>query len=107
MQEAARHDADGKITKRHLFALARLPASQQRELFRQIQDEDLTAIDTEKRAVRKQRTAVSGRKAGVPNKRWCFKTHHATVLVTFCKQDTSNQDVLRALREAIEQVTAP
>jgi len=106
VQTAARHDAKGRITKRHLFALARLTASQQRELLRQIQDHNLTAIDTEKRTVRTQRTADGGRKAGVSNKRWRFKTNNATVVVTFRKRDSSNQDVLAALREAIEQVPA-
>jgi len=105
VQKAARHDANEKITKRHLFALARLPASRQRELLEQIQDDNLTARNTERRAVKMQQMAKGGRKAGEPYKRWRFQTNEATVVVTFRKRNVSNQDVLEALREAIEKAT--
>ena len=105
VQKAARHDANNKITKRHLFALARLPASRQRELLGQIQDDNLTARNTERRAVQIQQLAKGGRKAGEPYKLWRFQTNEATVVVTFRKRNVSNQDVLEALREAIEKAT--
>ncbi len=107
VQEAARTNRDGSLTKRHLFAIAQVPSSKQPGLLKTIQEERLTATQTE-RIVREQKAKATGRKTrGAPVARQIrYVTSLATVTLAFRRQEVGPPDILSVLDEVRSQVEA-
>lgn len=99
VQKIARDDASGRITKRHLFAVARLDADGQKKLVNRIVKQDLTAMDIERYVQRLEQPKGKGKVIGAPVTRRKYVTKHATVLLTFRKKEVNDDDVLLALQE--------
>src|SRR5207244_3698333 len=92
-QKQAREDKTGTYTRRHLIAIAQLPAEDQQEIMIAVKQNNLTAIDTEKLV---QDSAMGNRKPKRPGapigKRLRFTTSKATVTIAFRKKDASADD---------------
>jgi ParB family chromosome partitioning protein len=99
VQKVAREDRTGRITKRHLYAVRRLPAEEQASMIRRAQEEAITASDMELLAA-KRTEVLTGRKppAATVNQH-CFQTGFATVTIKFRKDDVTTKDILAALDE--------
>ena len=104
VQKLARNDQAGRITKRHLFAVARLHPQMQHQVLARVERDELTAIDTERIVSRIQQKSDRGRKAGAPVSRRRYSTKYGTVAFTFRKEHATDQDVLFALREVKQQI---
>jgi ParB/RepB/Spo0J family partition protein len=107
VEKLAREDDTGFVTKRHLYAVRTLPPEKQQALIRKVQDEGITADETERRVAKH-----AGRPRGVKKRRTpasChrIKTSRASITITFRKRDVTTKDVLGALDEARKQVTRP
>ena len=103
VQQLARSDASGAVSRRHLYALRDFPVARQLKLIAGIQDGRYTAESLEMLAANeKQKRSDVGR---VNNwMRRTFKTRHATVSIQFRKSDPSDHDILAALSEVKRQV---
>ena len=106
VQKITREDSSGRITKRHLFAIARLDVDNQKKLVSRIQKQDLTAVDVERCVQRLEQPKGQGKTAGAPVTRRKYSTKHASVLLTFRKKDVGDDDVLLALDELKSQIKA-
>ena len=104
VQKIARDDNTGRITKRHLFAIARLDTDKQSQIIRRVQQNDLTALDVERYVARCHSPQTDTMKKGAPVARRRFATSHANVVLTFRKSEVTDQDVLFALSEVTNQV---
>ena len=105
VQKAAREDATDTITKRHLYAVARLPSQTQRNLIARVQDERLTTIELE-HLVRQETGADKHAQRKHPvGRQFRFATSAATVMVTFQKRDVTNAEIAEALEEARKRLT--
>ena len=103
VQKAAREDGTGTLTRRHLYATAKLAeAHDQRELIDTIREEQLTAEETEKIVAEKKGRRPKKKGAPVTQKR--FATSKATVAVTFRKKHVSDADVIAALKEVMSEL---
>jgi len=100
VQKLARDDATGRITKRHLYAVARLQKSTQTEVIQQSLGDGLTAAEVEKLVDSKRKEASMSKKIGAPVKNVRFKTLAATVTVTFRRNTWTDADIAAALDEA-------
>lgn len=104
VQKIAREDSSGKITKRHLYSLSRIPIPQQTVILNRIQRDDLTAIDTEKLVARLMEKRDHPRKGGASVTRRAFTTKAATVVFTYRKNNVSDTDLLMTLRDVKTQI---
>lgn len=105
VQQEARADATGLLTKRHLFAVAQLPEAAQPDVLRAVQDQKLTALETER--IVKEKTAIArGRKTrGAPLvQRLRYRTTKAVVTLDFRKRTIEQGDILATLDEVRHQV---
>jgi ParB family transcriptional regulator, chromosome partitioning protein len=100
VQKMARDDLTGGISKRHLYAITRLPVDDQRELIRKVQREGLTTTELDRLAARKTRARKHANRNGAFGRTFRFVTSAATVIVTFQKRDVTNADIAEALDEA-------
>ena len=100
VQKLARDDATGRITKRHLYAVARLQKATQTEVIQQSLGDGLTAAEVEKLVDSKRKEASMSKKIGAPVKNVRFKTLAATVTVTFRRNTWTDADIAAALDEA-------
>ena len=107
VQKLAREDATGFVTKRHLYAVRTLPAEKQQALIRKVQDEGITADETEKRVAAHSDRHRGPKRCGAPVSCHRFKTSLASISMTFRKRDVTTEDILGALDEATKQVTRP
>jgi ParB family chromosome partitioning protein len=101
-QGLARNSPD--LGKRQLYAIARAEPETQTTLIRQIQEQSLTASETEALAKKTQRTPSGSRQRGAPTTHRRFRTSQASVLVTFRKRHVENADILAALDEVQNQL---
>ena len=99
VQSLARSDDTGRISKRHLYALARLPADKQTSVLQRMQKQNLTASDVERIVERMSRQEESCDRRGQPHFRRTFKVSRGTVNFVFCGETVSDVDVLAALHE--------
>ena len=104
VQQIARDDNTGRVTKRHLFAIARLDVDKQQWMIERIQREDITALDVERYVGRSQAAGPRANKKGAPVTRRRYATHQASVLLTFRKKEVTDGDVVRALSEIKDQI---
>ena len=103
VQQLARSDAGGAVSRRHLYALRDFPVARQLKLIAGIRDGRYTAESLEMLAANeKQKRSDVGRVNDWMRR--TFKTRHATVSIQFRKSDPSDHDVLAALSEVKRQV---
>lgn len=105
IQQAARSTPAGTFTKRHLSAIAQLPAEDQQEIMVAVQGQKLTALDTE-RLVKDAKTRGDGvRTRGAPyGQRLRYMTDKATVVLTFRRRNVTAEEILAALDDVRRQV---
>jgi ParB-like chromosome segregation protein Spo0J len=101
VQHDARADASGDIGRRHLVALAQLPAAEQRPMLEQVRARRLSAEETEK-AVQEKNAERSVANRGAPRAhRTRFLVGPALVEVTFRRKEVSQEDICGALERAL------
>lgn len=104
VQKIAREDTSGRIGKRHLYSLARLPALEQKDFLRRIRRERLSADALDRLVAQRNRKNDVPGKAGAPVTRRRFATKCGTVLFTYRKKDVTDTDLLMTLREVRAQI---
>lgn len=104
VQKIARDDDSGRITKRHLFAVARLDTDHQQKLIHRIQKDDLTALDIERYVQRVDKPKGTANSPGAPVTRRRYLTKHASIWLTFRKKEVSDSDIVLALDEVKRQI---
>jgi len=104
VQKIARDDSSGRITKRHLFAVARLSPARQKKLVHRIQQVNLSALDVERVVARAEKSKASATAAGAPWTRRKYQMTQASVVLTFRKRDVSDDDVLEVIDELRSQI---
>lgn len=104
VQKTVRDDTSGRITKRHLYSVARLPVPQQTILIDRIQRNELSAIDTEKLVGRMLEKRDTPKKGGAPVSRRRYVTRYATVQFIYRKQHVTDADLLNTLKEVQKQI---
>ena len=102
VQQLAREDRSGTLSKRDLYALSRLDVESQRRTARRIQENRLSAEELEKYVARKLKPTDDHR--GPQYQRRKFQTSRAAVLFTFRGGSVGDQDVLDALAEIRRQI---
>lgn len=102
-QQLARSNAGRVLTRRHLYAVSRVPQAEQHALLERIATDGLTAEDTDKIAAKNRPSTSGTRKRGAPVHRIRLTTSQATVLLTFRRKNVSDEDVRTALEEALRQ----
>lgn len=94
-----------RLTKRHLYNLSQLPATEQRRLANEVVERRLTAQNTEKLVTRTKQRLAGVKPATVPTVTRRFDTTHATVLVRTKPGRRADAYILAALDEARRQLT--
>lgn len=105
VQSLARKDKTGRISKRHLYALSRLPVPLQGSLLKRIERDNLTAVDMERLAEREARRRERGDARGARSFRRSFRTSRAQVTFTFRTDATGDEHVLEAIHEIKRQLS--
>lgn len=107
VQQTVRSDPAHAFTKRHLTAVAQLPAMEQRQVAEQVRDRHMTAVDTEQLVRETRRRAAGGKVRGAPfGQRMRYLTDKATVVLTFRRRNVTTEEILAALDEVRIQVSA-
>jgi ParB family chromosome partitioning protein len=108
MTPSAQHAARSTegLGKRQLYAIARAEPIAQEELVRKTHKHRLTAVETEKLAKKTLRSDTGSRSRGAPTTHRRFATSQASVVLTFRKRQVESADILRALEEVRQQVSA-
>lgn len=107
VQEQARNDATGEVSRRHLLAIAQEPDHEQVTLFSEVRDKKLTAVETEKLVRDRKAERIGIKKRGAPpGMRFRLQTAQATVLVNFRRSDAGPAELLAALHDAVTQTEA-
>lgn len=104
VQSAARGASAGHLSKRHLYALSRLPVPLQKTVLTRVERDNLTAVDVERLALREARRQEEAAHRGPPVFRRTFRTSRAHVSFVFRSNDISDKDVLQALHEVRRQL---
>lgn len=100
VQQAARQDASGALSLRHLYNIARLPTDEQVPMAAAVREQRLSAIETEKLVQQSIRRTTTKAKRGSPVTKVEFATAKAKVILTFRRQAVETSDILAALDEA-------
>lgn len=100
VQQIARADQTGRITKRHLYALGRLKKAEQADIMERTLSDNLTAADLEKLVDSRRKGDGIRHKNGASAKLVRFRTSGATVTVTFHRTTWTDADIAAALDEA-------
>lgn len=103
VQEAARNDASGRVSKRHLYALKTFSEDRQLKLLSGVRSGKYTAESLERLAEPAPSRTPSGRPVNWQYR--TFKTKTAEVRFLFRKPEISDADILQALREVRSMVT--
>ncbi|MCM2374698.1 ParB/RepB/Spo0J family partition protein [Aporhodopirellula aestuarii] len=104
VQSLARRDETGRISKRHLYSISRLPAPMQSVVLEKVQTQNLTAVDVERIAERLSRQQETGDRRGQPKFRRAFKVSQGTVTFSFHSDSVSDKDLLHALHQVRQQL---
>lgn len=99
VQEQARRDQTGVLSRRHLYAMSRLEPEEQAVIATAVREQYLSASDTEQFVTRRL-ASRTGPKRGAPVTRVQLVTPTATVVLTFRRQSVSTADILAALDAA-------
>ena len=105
VQSIARSDDSGTISKRHLYAISRLPAPAQTTVLQKVRQQNLTAVDVERMTERIIRQMETGDHRGKTTMfRRSFRTSLGTVTFAFQRNTISDKDVLAAMHEVRRQL---
>lgn len=104
VQQLARDNSGGRITKRHLYPLLQLDAKQQLRIAHRILEQDLTVGDMERLIARFVAVKQPVTRRGAPVTRRKYASKYGSVLLTFRKQDVTDDDCLAVLKDAITQI---
>jgi ParB family chromosome partitioning protein len=105
VQKEARSDTTGTLSRRHLYAVSRLPVSEQAETAEQIRSHGISADGTEALVSRKLLAKTERPKRGSPVTRVKYTTTKAVVQLTFRKQDVGPDEIIAALTEALDKAS--
>lgn len=104
VQNMARgEEADGSLTKRHLYSISQLPAERQSEVAALVRSGSMTALETEK-LVKQKRSAGAQKPLGLRARQRRYKTTLADVVLTFRRGNVTDKDVITVLREVDAQL---
>ena len=106
VQQTAREDQTGRITKRHLYALGRLKKAEQADIIERTLSDNLTAAELEKLVNSRRQDNDARHKNYTSAKLVRFRTSEATVTVTFRRTTWTEADVAAALDEARGKVAS-
>jgi len=108
VQDKVRELTDTSLTKRHLYALTKLEPEQQLQFAQRIEQEQLTAIDTERlvkrTTARRSPAERPTRRQGRPRKHVHISTTHGTVRLTPNDPGFTDDTLARMLEEAARQL---
>jgi len=104
VQQIARADNTGRITKRHLCAVGNVEKSEQRRLIEKALSESLTAAELEGIVGDGRKNKSTAAKTGAPVQNIRLKTSAAIVTITFRRKSITNADIAAALDEARAEV---
>jgi ParB family chromosome partitioning protein len=100
LQGELREDASGVFSRRHLVAVAKLPADQQRTLADKVRREQLSAAETERTATQMLKQTWKKRPQGRAGTTRRFAIGSALVEVRFRRSGASDTEVLDVLQKA-------
>jgi len=92
-----------KLSKRHLYNLSRLPATEQEVFVERVVSEELTAVETERLVDERVGSRPKKRAKGVASRVRRITTPLADIVLTFRRAKIENSDVVEALRQALDQ----
>lgn len=104
IQQAARTEENGPLSRRHLIAVAQLPAEEQPKLVSKIRSGHLSATETERKAARWKEGRTGQVVRGVRSTVRRYVVGPATVQITFRKRDVQPADVLHVLERVRSMV---
>jgi ParB family chromosome partitioning protein len=104
VQSIARADTGSTISKRHLYAVSRLPSPMQKKVLSRVQRDNLTAMDVERIAAREANRQEQATHRAAPVFRRSFRTSRAHVNFVFRSDNISDEDVLHAMHEVRRQL---
>jgi ParB family chromosome partitioning protein len=107
VQQIAREDETGRITRRHLYAVRNLPPEEQLQVICRAQQEGMRATDVEKLVAKRAESPTAHKPRDASASRRRFETTHAIVTLAFDKTDVTSDDILAAFEEARRQVSQP
>lgn len=103
VQKEAREDSTGLLSRRHLYAVTRLPGNEQQEVVTTVKREKLTADATESLVTTRLSKKPGNQKRGAPVTRVQFSTPTASVVLTFRRQSPTPAEIIGALESAKAQ----
>jgi len=103
-QSIARNDTTGRVSKRHLYSISRLPKAIQKAIVEKTQHDNISAGDIEALANRELRRASGNDTRGPRHFRRAFKTSRARVVFSFRTDTIRDDDVLEAIEEIRRQI---
>ena len=106
VQAIARQDQTGHLSKRHLYALARLPANQQQTVMKRIQDQKLTVSDLERLVERHNTNEQKSDRRGPQYFRRSFRTSKARVVFSCRTDSVADHDIRDTIHEIEQQLSA-
>ena len=106
IQQEARADDSGALSRRHLIAVAQLPAEKQPKFVDKIRSGHLSATETEREATRWKHGHTGQAARGVRSVVRRYVVGPATVQISFRKRDVTPEDVLHVLDRVRSMVEA-
>ena len=104
-QSLARQDTACRVTKRHLYALSRLPSTLQTTVTKRILTQNLTALDVERLADREAKRREAGDKRGTLRTTRSFRTGKVHVLFSTRSESIPDVEILAAIKEIKQQLS--
>jgi len=92
------------LTGEHLYALSKLPPTEQRRLAREVRDKHLTTGQTKELVEERRLRSAGVRPQPTATLTRRFHTHHGVVLVKTKRGQSSDDHIIAALKEAQRQV---
>lgn len=98
---ACRNDPTGKLTRKHLEAIADAPTDKQSEIFQHAKEQNLTVGETQRIVTEETKKATGQKTRGAPASSTVrFATRKATVTIQFRRRQVAGTDILEALDAA-------
>lgn len=99
VQAIARNDSDSPLTKRHLYNISKLKPDKQKEIAAKVQEEQLTAKQTEQLINAGSHKMNVQKQPGIAARQRRFKTANADVVITFRRKAITDDDVRDVIAE--------
>ena len=105
IQAIARSDSEHQLTKRHLYNISKLKPNKQREIATKVQQEQLTAKQTEQLINAGSHKMHVKKQPGIAARQRRYKTAKADVVITFRRTTISDADIRQVIVE-LTQLTS-